>query len=166
MSAILAVSPFTIEKGIIQEAIETFQPLAHRMEYVKEIDGINFYNDSKATNTDSVKFALQSFDTKIRIIMGGAGKGEDYSILIPLLQKRAKKVYLTGDTIDEMKLAFDRYIKTESIKDFEDVINKAFSDSKKGDIIVLSPACTSYDRFNNFEDRGNAFKQIVSGLRK
>ena len=166
MCAILAVSPYDIEKETIQQSLETFSPLTHRMEYVKEVDGIKFYNDSKATNTDSVKFALQSFDTPIRIILGGAGKGEDYSILIPYLQKRAKKVYLTGDTIDEMNAAFEGYVETESIKKFEDVVKKAFLDSEKGDIIVLSPACTSYDRFNNFEERGNTFKEIVSRLMK
>ncbi len=166
MCAILAVSPFHIERDIIQQSLETFSPLAHRLEFVKEVDGIKFYNDSKATNTDSVKYALQSFDRPIRIIMGGAGKGEDYSILIPYLQERAKKVYLTGDTIDEMKKAFEGSVEIASIKEFEDVIQKAFSDSKEGDIIVLSPACTSYDRFKNFEERGNTFKKIVSGLKK
>ncbi len=166
MCAILAVSPFNIEKGIIQKSLETFLPLAHRMEFVKEVDGIKFYNDSKATNTDSVKYALQSFSAPIRIIMGGAGKGEDYSILIPYLQKHAKKVYLTGDTIDEMRASFEGSIEIETIKEFEDVIKKAFSDSNKDDIIVLSPACTSYDRFKNFEERGNTFKEIVSRLKK
>lgn len=166
MCAIMAVSPFNINREVIQQSLETFSPLTHRMEFVKEVDGVKFYNDSKATNTDSVKFALQSFDTPIRIIMGGAGKGEDYSILISYLQKKAKKVYLTGDTIDEMKTVFEGYVEIESIKEFEDVIKKAFFDSEKGDIIVLSPACTSYDRFKNFEERGNTFKEIVSRLKK
>jgi len=166
MCAILAVSPYNIEKVIIQKSLETFSPLAHRMEFVTEINGIKFYNDSKATNTDSVKYALQSFNSPIRIIMGGAGKGEDYSILIPFLQKRTKKVYLTGDTIDEMKKAFENHVNIESIKEFEDIIKKAYSESEKGDIIVLSPACTSYDRFKNFEERGNAFKEIVFRLKK
>ncbi len=166
MCSILAVSPFNVKREVIQKSLETFVPLSHRMEFVKEIDGIKFYNDSKATNTDSVKYALQSFGTPIRIIMGGAGKGEDYSILVPYLRDRAKKVYLTGDTINEMKSAFEGLVDIETIKDFEGVIQKAFSDSKKGDIIVLSPACTSYDRFKNFEERGNTFKEIVSGLTK
>jgi len=166
MCSILAVSPFNINRAVIKKSLETFVPLAHRMEFVKEIDGIKFYNDSKATNTDSVKFALQSFEKPIRIIMGGAGKGEDYSILIPYLRDRAKKVYLTGNTINEMKNTFDGSVEIESIKEFEDVIVKAFSDSEKGDIIVLSPACTSYDRFKNFEERGNTFKEIVSRLKK
>ncbi|MEA2096941.1 MAG: UDP-N-acetylmuramoyl-L-alanine--D-glutamate ligase [Candidatus Cloacimonadota bacterium] len=166
MCAILAVSPFNIKKNIIQKSLKTFSPLAHRMEFVIEVDGIKFYNDSKATNTDSVKYALQSFNTPIRIIMGGAGKGEDYSILIPYLKEQAKKVYLTGDTIDEMKKVFEGSVEIESIKEFENVIKKAFIDSKNGDIIVLSPACTSYDRFKNFEERGNTFKEIVSRLKK
>lgn len=166
MCAILAVSPFHIGRDVIQKSLETFSPLSHRLEFVKEINGIKFYNDSKATNTDSVKYALQSFDRPIRIIMGGAGKGEDYSILIPYLQEQAKKVYLTGDTIDEMKKVFEGSVEITSIKEFEDVIRKAFSDSKKGDIIVLSPACTSYDKFKNFEERGNTFKEIVSRLKK
>ena len=166
MCAILAVSPFNIEREVIQKSLETFSPLAHRLEFVKEVNGIKFYNDSKATNTDSVKFALLSFNTPIRIIMGGAGKDEDYSILIPFLRNRAKKVYLTGDTINEMNIAFEGSVDIESIEDFEDVIKKAFSDSEEGDIIVLSPACTSYDRFKNFEERGNTFKEIVSRLKK
>ena len=166
MCAILAVLHFNVKREVIQQSLETFSPLAHRLEFVKEIDGIKFYNDSKATNTDSVKFALLSFDTPIRIILGGAGKGEDYSILIPFLQDRAKKVYLTGDTINEMNSAFKGSVEIESIKDFEDVIKKAFSDSEKEDIIVLSPACTSFDRFKNFEERGNTFKDIVSRLKK
>jgi len=166
MCAILAVSPFKINTEIIQRSLDTFSPLAHRMEFVKKIDGIEFYNDSKATNTDSVKYALQSFDVPIRIIMGGAGKGEDYSILIPFLQKQAKKVYLTGNTIEEMKKAFKDSIEIECISEFKEAIIKAFSDSDIGDIIVLSPACTSYDRFKNFEERGNEFKKIVLGLIK
>jgi len=166
MSAILAVSPFNIEQQVIQKALETFSPLSHRLEFVKEIDGVKFYNDSKATNTDSVKYALQSFDTPIRIIMGGAGKGEDYRILIPYLKDQAKKIYLTGDTINEMKEAFADTLDIDAIKDFENVVKKAFSDSSHGDIIVLSPACTSYDRFKNFKDRGNTFKEIVSKLRR
>ncbi len=166
MSAILAVSPFNIEQKVIQKSLETFSPLAHRLEFVSEIEGVKFYNDSKATNTDSVKYALQSFEKPIRIIMGGAGKGEDYRILIPYLKNRAKKLYLTGNTIDEMKETFEGALEIEAIEDFEDVIKKAFSDSSQGDIIVLSPACTSYDRFKNFEERGNTFKEIVSRLRK
>ena len=166
MCAILAVSPFNIENDIIQKSLKTFSPLAHRMEFVIEVDGIKFYNDSKATNTDSVRYALQSFNTPIRIIMGGAGKGEDYRSLIPHLKEQAKKVYLTGDTIDEMKKAFEGSVEIESIKEFEDVIKKAFFDSENGDIIVLSPACTSYDSFKNFEERGNTFKEIVSRLKK
>ncbi|MCF7859043.1 MAG: UDP-N-acetylmuramoyl-L-alanine--D-glutamate ligase [Candidatus Cloacimonetes bacterium] len=166
MCSILAISPFKVDARIIQNSIDTFTPLPHRLEFVSEISGVKFYNDSKATNTDSVKYALSSFDKPLRIILGGAGKNEDYSVLIPYLINNAKKVYLTGDTIDEMAAAFIGKIKFDVIEDFESVIKKAFSDSEQGDIILLSPACTSYDRFDNFEERGNTFKQIVMGLKR
>ncbi len=166
MASILSVSPFKIKNEIIEEALTTFVSLPHRLEIVAEINGIKFINDSKATNTDSVKYALQSFDGPIRIIMGGAGKGEDYSILIPYLKKHAKKIYLIGDARYKMKKAFGNIVDIELFDDFEKSINTAFSEAEKGDNIVLSPACTSYDMFNNFEERGNKFKQILLGLKK
>ncbi|MDO9578860.1 MAG: UDP-N-acetylmuramoyl-L-alanine--D-glutamate ligase [Candidatus Cloacimonadales bacterium] len=166
MASILAVSPFEITEEKIEKAISTFRPLPHRLEFVEEIDGISFYNDSKATNTDSVKYALRSFPKPVRIIMGGAGKGEDYSILNPILKKHAKKIYLVGDTRFEMAEAFKDTVEIEIFESYEAVINAAFNDSFHGDVIVLSPACTSYDMFKNFEERGERFKQIVRNLKR
>lgn len=166
MASILAVSPFEITEEKIEKALSTFTPLAHRLEFVKTINGVEFYNDSKATNTDSVKYALQSFSKPIRIIMGGAGKGEDYSVLNPLLIKHARKIYLIGDSRFEMAEAFENTVEIELFKNYESVIETAFQDSISGDVIVLSPACTSYDMFKNFEERGNTFKQIVRNLKK
>ena len=97
--------------------------------------------------------------------MGGAGKGEDYSVLNPYLKKYAKKVYLTGDTKFEMEKAFANTIDIKVCDSFEQSIRTAFSEAEKGDYIVLSPACTSYDIFNNFEERGEKFKQVVSSLK-
>ncbi|MCD4796469.1 MAG: UDP-N-acetylmuramoyl-L-alanine--D-glutamate ligase [Candidatus Cloacimonetes bacterium] len=166
MASILAVSPFKIRNEIIEKALSSFVSLPHRLEPVAIINGIKFINDSKATNTDSVKYALQSFEEPIRIIMGGAGKGEDYSVLNPYLKKHAKKIYLIGDARYKMKKAFENIVDIELFDDFEKSIIAAFSEAEKGDSIVLSPACTSYDMFNNFEERGNKFKQIVLGLGK
>ena len=165
MAAFLAVEQFKIPKEKLEEAIITFTPLPHRLEFVKSLNGIEFYNDSKATNTDSVKYALRSFPEPIRIIMGGAGKGEDYSVLNSILKKYAKKVYLVGDSRFEMAKAFADIVNTEIHETYEAVISSAFSDSEPGDVIVLSPACTSYDMFNNFEERGERFKQIVRTLK-
>jgi len=161
MASILAISPFEIFDKILQNALRTFTPLPHRLEFVAEINGIKFYNDSKATNTDSVKYALQSFDKPVRIILGGSDKGEDFSTLNRVLKKNAKKVYLIGETQKKMFATFGNLKKTSQFDDFKKCVQTAFSESENGDIILLSPACASFDMFNNFEDRGNVFKKIV-----
>ncbi len=165
MASILAVSPFGIDKNTIEKSLSTFASLPHRLEFVAEVRGVKFVNDSKATNTESVKYALQSFDQPIRIIMGGGGKGEDYSILIPYLKKYARKVYLTGETRLEMKKAFSGSVDLAVFEDFEEAIRNAFKDAFTGEYVVLSPACTSYDMFKNFEERGNRFKETVLKLK-
>ncbi len=165
MATILAVSPFGIEKNTIERSLSTFASLPHRLEFVAEVRGVKFINDSKATNTDSVKYALQSFDRPIRIIMGGGSKGEDYAVLNPYLRKYARKVYLSGETRLEMKKAFTGSVELEVFKNFEEAIRSAFKEASAGEYIILSPACTSYDMFNNFEERGNKFKEIVLKLK-
>lgn len=165
MASILAVSPFEVDKNTIEKSLSTFASLPHRLEFVAEVRGVKFMNDSKATNTESVKYALQSFDQPIRIIMGGGGKGEDYTILNPYLKKYARKVYLTGETRLEMKKAFSGSVELAVFEDFEETIRNAFKEASAGEYVVLSPACTSYDMFKNFEERGNRFKEIVLKLK-
>ena len=160
-ASILAVSSFKIPENSIKKSLKTFTPLPHRLEFVAEINSIKFYNDSKATNTDSVKYALQSFDKPVRIILGGSDKGEDFSTLNRVLKKQAKKVYLIGETREKMITAFGNVIKTSQFDNFENCVQTAFSESEQGDIILLSPACASFDMFKNFEYRGNVFKKIV-----
>ncbi|MCF7793767.1 MAG: UDP-N-acetylmuramoyl-L-alanine--D-glutamate ligase [Candidatus Cloacimonetes bacterium] len=166
MAAVLAVSPFNIPDEFIEEAFSTFRSLPHRLEFVAEIDGIKFYNDSKATNTDAVKYALQSFEKPIRLIIGGSGKGEDYSVLNELIKKHVKKLYLIGDSKEEMAKAFADTVDFEKFQTYKDVVITAFQEAEKGDEIVLSPACTSYDMFQNFEQRGDHFKKLVRDLIK
>ncbi len=166
MASILALSPFHLKIEIINKALRTFSPLPHRLEFVAEVNGIKFINDSKATNTESVKYALQSFPKPIRIIMGGAGKGEDYTVLNPLLKQYAKKIYLVGESRLEMEQAFKSTTDIALFNVFKRAVLAAYSDAEKGDYVVLSPACTSYDMFNNFEERGDRFKAIVHELKK
>lgn len=161
MAALLSVDALTHDIVNAIDAAKSFAPLTHRLEFVKEISGVSFYNDSKATNTDSVRSALLSFEHPIRVIMGGSDKGEDFSLLADLLQQRAKKVYLTGDTSDKMSAAWSAKVDLACIDDFEQCIRAAFDESSPGDVIVLSPACASFDKFKNFEHRGEVFKQIV-----
>jgi len=161
MLAVFALLP---NAQIIAEAVKGFKALPHRLEYVGSVKGVSFYNDSKATNTDSVRSALYSFTEPIRIIMGGSDKGEDYSVLTADLHKTVTKAYLTGATREKMYQTWLHKIPLECIADFEMAVRKAFSDSCEGDVIVLSAACASFDRFLNYEERGNFFKEIVTRI--
>lgn len=166
MAALLAVKPLVPSLEPALEAAKSFKSLSHRLEFVAEIQGVSFYNDSKATNTDSVKSALNSFDSPIRVIMGGSDKGEDYSLLTQILKKRAQKLYLTGDSSEKMRQAWQNKIELEVIDGFADAVQAAFRDSNAGDVVLLSPACASFDRFKNYEERGDVFRQIVWEIRK
>lgn len=164
MAALLSVDALTHDIVNAIDAAKSFEPLTHRLEFVKVISGVSFYNDSKATNTDSVRSALLSFEHPIRVIMGGSDKGEDFGVLTDILQQKAKKVYITGDTAEIMSQAWMGKVDLVCISDFEQCIRTAFEESHPGDIIVLSPACASFDKFRNFEHRGEVFKQIVGQI--
>lgn len=148
------------------DAVKTFKALPHRLEYVDSVNGVCFYNDSKATNTDSVKSALESFEKPIRIILGGSNKGEDFSVLTEALQKNAIKVYITGDTTDLMRQAWLGKVPLVCIDDFAECVRTAFEEANTGENIVLSPACASFDHFQNFEHRGETFKSIVQEIKR
>lgn len=164
MAALLAVDALTGDMASAVEAARGFAPLSHRLEFVATICGVSFYNDSKATNTDSVISALVSFDKPIRVIMGGSDKGEDFGVMTDMLRKWAQKVYITGETEAKMRQAWLGKVPLVCVSDFEACIRAAFSESLAGDIIVLSPACASFDRFQNFEHRGNVFKEVVQSI--
>lgn len=166
MAALLAVGALTHDYELAMESAKSFAPLVHRLEYVATIGGVEFYNDSKATNADSVRSALTSFDKPIRVIMGGSDKGENFGVLTDLLQERAQKIYITGDTMEKMRETWQGKIELACIDDFEESVRTAFQDSSPGDIIVLSPACASFDKFQNYEHRGEVFKEIVLRLAK
>jgi len=166
MCALLAVSRLNINKNTLKTALETFVPLAHRLEPVAEINKRKFYNDSKATNTDSVKYALQAFKDPIRVIMGGSDKGEDFSVLAPYISANIIGLYLIGETAPKLRLALESLVTTYDCPSLKDAVHQAYSESSEGDVILLSPACASYDMFRNFEDRGNQFKIIVENLHK
>jgi UDP-N-acetylmuramoylalanine--D-glutamate ligase len=166
MAAILACEAAGISPDKIARGLSSFKSLNHRMQLVQTINGISFYNDSKATNTDSVRYALLSFEQPIRIIMGGSDKGEDFSVLTELLLHHAKKIYITGDTSDKMREAWSGKIPISVIDNFDDCIRVAYEESMPGDNIVLSPACASFDKFRNFEHRGDTFINIVNTIAK
>ncbi len=162
---VLESLPMTLDNESIAKAFTTFKGLAHRLEFVADINGVTFVNDSKATNTDSVKYALSAFKQRVRIIMGGSDKGEDFGILLESLNIYAKKLYLIGQTKDKMMRQFETFTAKETYENLEEAVKKAFAESQANDIIILSPACASYDAYKNYEHRGDSFRMIVENLK-
>jgi UDP-N-acetylmuramoylalanine--D-glutamate ligase len=163
MAVIIAAKIFNLDNEKIIEALKSFKGVEHRLELVREIEGVKFINDSKATNVDSVLVALKSFDEPIFLILGGQDKGNDYSMIENLVIEKVKKIYAIGSSAEKVFNYFHSKVKTEIKKDFDEVINTALSEARDGDVVLLSPACASFDMFDNYEHRGKIFKQIVNG---
>lgn len=149
----------------IKKTVSSFKGVEHRIEFVKEINGVKYYNDSKGTNVDSTKVALESFDKNIHLILGGQDKGSPYKPIYSLIKNKVKTITLIGEATPiiekELKGAAPIY-KAETI---ENTIKKLHNTAKKGDIVLFSPACASFDQFKNFEHRGRIFKKIVSSIK-
>ena len=162
MAVIIAAKIFNLDNEKILEALKSFKGVEHRLELVREIEGVKFINDSKATNVDSVVVALKSIDEPIFLILGGQDKGNDYSMIEDLVIEKVKKIYAIGSSAEKVFNYFHSKVKTEIKKDFDEVINTAISEAREGDVVLLSPACASFDMFDNYEHRGKVFKQIVN----
>jgi len=165
LAAILACHAAGLGEEQIKAGLSTYHALEHRLQPVGIVRDVHFVNDSKATNTDSVHYALLSFDRPIHIIMGGSDKGEDFGVLTPLLKEKAKYVYIFGATKEKMLKSYQDKLPLVVCTTLDDCIHQAFSRAEKGDYIVLSPACASYDMFKNFEHRGSTFIRLVEDLR-
>ena len=165
MAASLAASAVDIRKEKIREALQTFESLEHRMEPVASIKNVQFINDSKATNVNSTWFALESMEKPVILILGGVDKGNDYSLLKELVKEKVKAIVCLGNDNRKIHEAFgdtvSLMVNTTSAKE---AVQAAFHFSTKGDVVLLSPACASFDLFKNYEDRGNQFKQAVKEL--
>jgi UDP-N-acetylmuramoylalanine--D-glutamate ligase len=164
MSVIIAAKIYDLDNSKIIDALKSYRGVPHRLELVREINGVKFINDSKATNVDSVWYALKSFDEPIFLILGGQDKGNDYSLIEPLVIEKVKKIYAIGSSAEKVFNFFHKKVKVEIKKNLEEVINFAISETRSGDVVLLSPACASFDMFNNYEHRGDVFKQLVNQL--
>lgn len=162
MAVIMAAKIFHLDNKKILKALKSFKGVEHRLELVREIDGVKFINDSKATNIDSVIVALKSFNDPILLILGGLDKGNDYSMIENLVTDKVKKIYAIGASADKVFNYFHKKVKTEIKKDLSEVVNAAISEARSGDIVLLSPACASFDMFDSYEHRGKVFKEIVN----
>ena len=165
MAASVAGATMDIRKEKIREAVETFQNLEHRMETVATVRGVEFINDSKATNVNSTWYALESMQKPTVLILGGIDKGNDYSLLYDLVADKVKAIVCMGVDNSKIRNAFKD--KVEMIVDTAsaaNAVNAAFQIANVGDVVLLSPACASFDLFKNYEDRGTQFKNAVRDL--
>jgi UDP-N-acetylmuramoylalanine--D-glutamate ligase len=147
----------------IRQAVRDFKAVEHRLEFVATIRGVDYYNDSKATNVDATIKALESFPANIHLILGGKDKGSDYSVLNELLRRRVKRVYTIGAAAGKI----ESQIKGSEVahaETLENALRKANAAAVPGDVVLLAPACASFDQFRNYEQRGHVFKEIVRGL--
>jgi UDP-N-acetylmuramoylalanine--D-glutamate ligase len=165
MAAGIASATVGIRKEKIREAIQSFEALEHRMEYVSTIRGVEFINDSKATNVNSTWYALESMDKPTILILGGVDKGNDYSLIRDLVREKVKAIVCMG--VDNRKIheAFQHDVPVMvNTSSAEEAVKAAFHFAAKGDTVLLSPACASFDLFKNYEDRGRQFKEAVRDL--
>ena len=165
MAGSLAGTTMEIRKEKIREAVQTFQNLEHRMEHVATIRGVEFINDSKATNINSTWYALESMDKPTILVLGGVDKGNDYSLLMDMVQEKVKAIVCLGLDNQKIHAAFDGVVPVVvDTSSAQEAVTAAFSYAEKGDVVLLSPGCASFDLFKNYEDRGTQFKKAVIDL--
>lgn len=148
----------------IRAAVGSFKAVEHRLEYVATVRGVEYYNDSKATNVDATIKALESFPANIHLILGGKDKGSDYTLLNDLLRKRVKSVYTIGAAAEKIQSHIKGTASIIPSGTIETAVKQAAASAQPGDIVLLAPACASFDQFQNYEHRGRVFKQLVHNL--
>jgi UDP-N-acetylmuramoylalanine--D-glutamate ligase len=166
MASALVGHIFGIPLTRMRESIKNFKGLEHRLEKVLTLDGIAFYNDSKATNVDATLKSIQSFDRKIILVMGGKDKGGDFKKLRKIIKEKVKKIILIGEAKKKIKEALDSIVEFYDSSSLREAVDIGFSEARPGEVVLLAPACTSFDMFENFEERGKIFKKEVFGLEK
>jgi len=164
MSVVIAAKIMGLNNKKIKDALGDFQGVEHRLEFVREINGVKFVNDSKATNIDSVWYALRSFNSPIFLILGGQDKGNDYNQIKELVKEKVKKIYAIGSSADKIFNFFHSMVKVEMQPSIESAVAAANKEARENDIVLLSPACASFDMFQNYEHRGKVFKEAVKKL--
>ena len=168
MAAATAALSMGIDRDAVREGLRSFAGVPHRLELVAEIGGVRFVNDSKATNVASAIVALDSFEGGVHAILGGSEKGEPYAPLLDPVRGRCVACYLTGASAERLAEALAPVIETgvalHRCDDFEDAVRQAVAAARPGETVLLSPACASFDAFQNFEERGDRFREIVEEL--
>jgi UDP-N-acetylmuramoylalanine--D-glutamate ligase len=153
-----------IDMAVIAKALPPFKGLEHRMEWVRSINGIDFINDSKGTNIGALEKSLNSFERPVVLIAGGQDKGGDFQSLRTLFKKKVKHMVLIGEARPKIQAVLNGSFGTESADDMESAVRGAYAHAQPGDVVLLSPACASFDMFRDYEDRGRQFKEYVQSL--
>ena len=165
MAASIAASTLGIRKEKIREAVSNFHSLEHRMEFVATVKGVDFINDSKATNVNSTWYALESMQKPTILILGGVDKGNDYALVADLVKDKVKAIVCMGtDNAKLIEYFKDKVAQIIEVDSAKKAVNASFKFAEKGDVVLLSPACASFDLFKNYEDRGHQFKESVKEL--
>jgi UDP-N-acetylmuramoylalanine--D-glutamate ligase len=165
MAASLAAIVMGVPPASIRATLKNFKGVEHRLEFVRELDGIAYVNDSKATNVDSVWYALRAFDRPLVVLMGGRDKGNDYGRLREPVQENVRAVVAIGESADKVRAAFAPVVPVEPAATMSEAVSAARGLARRGDIVLLSPACASFDWFENYEHRGKVFKEVVMSLK-
>ena len=165
MAAGIAGNVLKIRNDVIREALMDFQGVEHRLETVMKVHGINFINDSKATNVDAVIRALESFSKPVVLIMGGLDKGSNFKELREILPKHAKKLIVMGKAAARIQSALGDTIPTTAAVSMADAVKQAYRVVSPDNVILLSPGCASFDMYDNYVQRGEDFKKTVENIK-
>ncbi len=164
MAAALASQLMGVSSDSLGITLKTFEGVEHRLEFVRKVNGVKFINDSKATNVESVWYALQAYEEPLIILLGGRDKGNDYSKLYDLVKKKVKAIVAIGETAEKVYQEFSSIKKVIKTLSMDEAVRAASDLAVSGDVVLLSPACASFDWFQNYEHRGLVFKRIVNSL--
>jgi UDP-N-acetylmuramoylalanine--D-glutamate ligase len=164
MAATLSAQLLNVPVASLRATLRDFKGVEHRLEFVRALNGITYINDSKGTNVDSVWYALQSYDAPLIVLLGGRDKGNDYGRLRDLVRAHVKAIIAIGESADKVRTAFVDLVPVDVATSMDQAVSLATGRAVKGDIVLLSPACASFDWFDNYEHRGKVFKSIVSTL--
>ena len=164
MAAVAAAKCAGVDRAVIQRTLENFTGLEHRLEFVREKDGVRYYNDSKGTNVGAVVKSLASFTAPVILLAGGVDKGGDYAPLEDGIKQRVRRLVLFGEAREVIARALGALTETVLVDDIRAAVQDAAAHARAGDIVLLSPACSSFDQFRNYAERGNVFKRLVQQL--
>ncbi len=164
MAAIAAAKAAAVPRAAIQSAIENFAGLEHRLEFVREKDGVRYYNDSKGTNVGAVIKSLAGFSAPVILLAGGVDKGGDYAPLADEIRRTVKKLVLFGAAKEKIRAALGALTATVVVDDLDAAVREAAASARTGDVVLLSPACSSFDQFHDYTERGKKFRSLVQEL--